>query len=72
VRLITTTLVELSAEERAALRTRQARGHRGRVAFAVGVSLRTLRSWESGQARPPLARYQRWLEALTAAEGGRP
>lgn len=62
MRLITGTLVELSAEERALMRElRHASRMQCKVfAHLAGCTVTALYSWESGERRPALAAYRRW------------
>jgi transcriptional regulator with XRE-family HTH domain len=69
MRLVTTTFVELSDEER-----REMCGLRQRskmtlkeVARRAGVTFQAVASWESGARRPHLDTFQRWQRCLAEA-----
>jgi DNA-binding transcriptional regulator YiaG len=69
MKLVTTTVVELSDAERKEME--ELRRRRGmtlkEVARCAEVSLQSLFSWESGDRRPHLDAFQRWQRCLSEA-----
>lgn len=69
MKLVTTTFVELSDEERKEMRGLRQRNKMSlkEVARRTGVTFQAVFSWESGDRRPHFDAFQRWQQCLAEA-----